>query len=499
MVRADLPIRCLSSKGKAKRRGAKQCKGNAWPSIAMATHSSERQSLAKARLSDAEQRQGNAKRSNAKAMLGEAAHCKAKAKARPGRELLSKGQATHRGAQQRQRQAKQSRVEQWQSRAQRGTAKQKQITGKRMTAYYNEIDLKAAAWLRELIKRNLIAPGDVDERSIEDVKPNDLKGYTQCHFFAGIGVWSYALRQAGWSDDKPIWTGSCPCQPFSSAGKGQGFSDERHLWPAFCWLIGQRHPDTIVGEQVGGKNGETWFDYVSTDLERESYSCGATTFPACSIGSPHLRQRLYWVAEFEPLGRRRRSNGDTAGQSGALQVEGSSSPCGVANVISDGQHRDKSGPSIEERPSPRSEHAGKLPDGPKRRSSIIKLADDNSNRCDQKRECVTASRGDGVSGNSTVVKLADDDGLRCQGKCGSGEKGTPEHSKISGPAPTNGFWQDVDWLYCRDGKWRPVEPGTFPLAHGFAERVGLLRGFGNAIVAEQAIIFIEACTEILIK
>ena len=84
--------------------------------------------------------------------------------------------------------------------------------------YYNEHDAKAAAWMRELIKEGLIADGDVDERSIVDVQPGDLAGYTQCHWFAGIGGWSLALRLAGWPDDRPVWTGSCPCQPFSSAG-----------------------------------------------------------------------------------------------------------------------------------------------------------------------------------------------------------------------------------------------------------------------------------------
>lgn len=123
-----------------------------------------------------------------------------------------------------------------------------------MTAYYNEFDPKAAAWLRELIKADLIAPGDVDERSIKDVQPNDLKGYTQCHFFAGIGGWSYALRLAGWSDDVPVWTGSCPCQPFSSAGKQKGTDDERHLWPDFMRLIRECRPSVVFGEQVAGSS-----------------------------------------------------------------------------------------------------------------------------------------------------------------------------------------------------------------------------------------------------
>lgn len=168
-----------------------------------------------------------------------------------------------------------------------------------MFSYYNEIDPKAASWLRELMLNDLIAPGVVDERSIEDVKPEDLRGFTQCHFFAGIGVWSYALRQAGWPDDRPVWTGSCPCQPFSAAGKGKGFADERHLWPAFHWLIQQRRPDVVLGEQVAGKAGETWLDLVSADLENEGYTFGAAVTAACGFGAPHQRKRLYWVADSE--------------------------------------------------------------------------------------------------------------------------------------------------------------------------------------------------------
>lgn len=165
-----------------------------------------------------------------------------------------------------------------------------------MTAYYNEIDPFAAQWLRNLIAKNLIAPGDVDERSILDVAPDDLRGYTQCHFFAGIGVWSHALRRAGWSDDRPVWTGSCPCQPFSSAGVGAGFADERHLWPAFHWLIAQSRPDTVLGEQVGGKPGDGWFDLVRTDLEASGFACGISEICAAGVGAPHNRPRNFWVA-----------------------------------------------------------------------------------------------------------------------------------------------------------------------------------------------------------
>jgi len=162
-------------------------------------------------------------------------------------------------------------------------------------AYYNEIDPFAAAWLRQLMAEGLIAAGEVDERSIEDVYPDDLKGFVQCHFFAGIGVWSLALRMAGWPDDREIWTGSCPCQPFSAAGKGGGFDDERHLWPAFHWLIEKRRPVTVLGEQVASADGLHWLDLVSSDLEGSGYAFGALDTCAAGFSAPHIRQRFYWL------------------------------------------------------------------------------------------------------------------------------------------------------------------------------------------------------------
>ncbi|STW60908.1 C-5 cytosine-specific DNA methylase [Klebsiella pneumoniae] len=164
-------------------------------------------------------------------------------------------------------------------------------------AYYNEIDPFAAQWLRNLIAAGHIAPGEVDERSIEDVTPDDLRGFTQCHFFAGIGVWSHSLRLAGWPDDRSVWTGSCPCQPFSAAGKGDGFADERHLWPHFFHLISERRPQHVFGEQVASGNANTWFDLVQADLEGMGYAFGLVPFTSAGIGAPHIRERAYWVAE----------------------------------------------------------------------------------------------------------------------------------------------------------------------------------------------------------
>ncbi|MBL4442493.1 DNA cytosine methyltransferase, partial [Klebsiella pneumoniae] len=166
-----------------------------------------------------------------------------------------------------------------------------------MVAYYNEVDPHAVQHLRNLIDAGHIAPGVVDTRSIEDVTPNDIKGFNQCHFFAGIGGWSLALRRAGWSDSRPAWTASCPCQPFSAAGKGLGFADERHLWPSAHWLVGQCRPVVVFGEQSGSADANDWIDLVQADVEALGYAFGAVAFPSASVGAPHQRDRAYWVAD----------------------------------------------------------------------------------------------------------------------------------------------------------------------------------------------------------
>jgi DNA (cytosine-5)-methyltransferase 1 len=163
-----------------------------------------------------------------------------------------------------------------------------------MTAYYNEVDPFAAAWLRELIKAGHIAPGDVDERSITDVRAADLAGYRQVHLFAGIGGWSLAARLAGIPDDYPLWTGSAPCQPFSAAGRQRGTDDERHLWPVMRALVAECRPPVVAGEQVASRLGLDWLADVRADLEAEGYAVGAVDLCAAGVGAPHIRQRLYW-------------------------------------------------------------------------------------------------------------------------------------------------------------------------------------------------------------
>lgn len=196
-----------------------------------------------------------------------------------------------------------------------------------MTAYYNEIEPYAAQWLRNLISAGHIAPGDVDERSIVDVRAADLVGYTQCHFFAGIGGWSYALRLAGWGDSRSVWTGSCPCQPFSGAGKRTRQSDERHLWPHWYRLIRECRPRAIFGEQVDDAVAAGWLDDALCDLEAEAYACAAAVLPACSVTAPHERQRIFFVAysdeerKLRGFGEEERSPAEGKGQVGQAHGE----------------------------------------------------------------------------------------------------------------------------------------------------------------------------------
>lgn len=200
--------------------------------------------------------------------------------------------------------------------------------------YYNEIDPKAATWLRELIRQNLIPAGDVDERSITEVSPYDIDGYTQCHFFAGVGGWPLASQLAGWPTTRPVWTGSCPCQPFSVAGKRRGADDPRHLWPVFFDLIRECRPSVVFGEQVASAAGLGWLDGVCADLEGAGYAAGAADLCAAGVGAPHIRQRLYWVADAQ--GARRSESESSARQTGRALAIDSRPTGGMADTDSSG-------------------------------------------------------------------------------------------------------------------------------------------------------------------
>ena len=306
--------------------------------------------------------------------------------------------------------------------------------------YYNEFDPFAAAWLQRLIDEGLIPPGYIDTRSIKEVQPEDVRGFTQCHFFSGIGGWSYALQLAGWPEDRPVWTGSCPCQPFSTAGKRKGVEDERHLWPEFARLIGECQPSVVFGEQVASKDGRLWLAGVRADLEGMGYAVGAADLCAAGIGAPHIRQRLYWVANTTDVRREQRR------QTQSIEIQGE-------RPERSGEHQ-KPG------------HTGELPRGSE------------------------GLRRTGWVGHTIESRL--------EGQPWHGVRGHQpgrQSEEADGSATTTGLWADSEWRCCDDDKYRRVKPDLPLLAHGVPNRVGRLRGFGNAIVPPLAAEFIRAYEE----
>ncbi len=296
--------------------------------------------------------------------------------------------------------------------------------------FYNDNDPRNAAWLRELVAAGHLPPGDVDARSIKEIRAHELARYTQCHFFAGIGGWSLALQLAGWPAWLPVWTGSCPCQPFSAAGKGMGTADPRHLWPDFRELVRESRPPVVFGEQVASKAGRGWLAGVFADLEAMAYRRAGADLCAAGVGAPHIRQRLFWVADL----------------------------------------RERVGGLADPEPAERGED---------HRARGIQGRDGLRERQEG------AGRAGGGRGAGGLAH-----------PCGEGSSQLRGWRKESPrPSETGRPWDEFDLVPCRDGKARRVEPGTFPLADGVPERVGRLRGYGNAIVPQLAAEFIRAYRE----
>ena len=197
--------------------------------------------------------------------------------------------------------------------------------------WLNENNPYAAQWLRNLIAKGHLPNGRVDDRSILAVPLDDVPIGGQCHFFAGIGGWPYALELAGWPAEREVWTASLPCQPLSVAGQRRGALDERHLWPAFHRLVAERRPATIFGEQVASADGREWLAAVRHDLEGDGYAVGTACLPACSVGAPHRRYRLFWLAHAQG----ERSGGDARELSRPRLTQSESRPAVESGILGD--------------------------------------------------------------------------------------------------------------------------------------------------------------------
>lgn len=306
--------------------------------------------------------------------------------------------------------------------------------------YYNEIDAGAAQWLRNLIERGLIPSGHVDQRSIKEVQADDLKGFTQCHFFAGIAGWSLALEIAGWSEDVAVWTGSCPCQPFSLAGSQKGFADDRHLWPEWFRLIRQCRPAIVFGEQVA--SAAEWLRLVRSDLEAVGYSVGAMPIEAASGNADQLRDRFWFVAhddEQQPgtrLQRGRQLGGTGRGTKNTSRLMAGGGGARLERMQGESSH-----------------------DSP---------------------QLATAERS-GVRS------------MECAPSFGWGEGWTEHELRSGGIAAAVASIGSRQVIECPDGKWRTLPPSRVRwLGNGIPARVAKLRAFGNAIVPHVAAEFIAA-------
>jgi DNA (cytosine-5)-methyltransferase 1 len=325
--------------------------------------------------------------------------------------------------------------------------------------YYNEFEPDAAGLLSCLVAKGLLPHADVDTRDIRTVSGDDLLGYTQAHFFAGCGAWQHALSLAGWPADASVWTGSCPCQPYSNAGKRLGNADDRDLWPEFFRLIRERSPQWIFGEQVASAIRHGWIDRLSDDLESEGYTVGSAVLRACSVGAPHERARLYW---------------------GAHKIVGdahvnASQPWRQVDADESARRRNV---DRGREPSAMADTRGE----PERKQDARHTAEPRScARVDARR------RSDGYRGT-----LADANGAGLalgQGQLGAIDDGSPAERN------GNPVWCG-DWRECADGNRRLFSRGIPLVANGPPRRLaGPIRIAGNAIVPQVAAEFIVAFRE----
>lgn len=373
---------------------------------------------------------------------------------------------------------------------------------------------------------NLYPQSVVLKKDIKELKKSDVSGFQRVHLFCGIGGWQLALDLAGWVG--PVWTGSCPCQPFSAAGKRQGEADERHLWPEMFRLIRECRPPVVFGEQVASGDGLRWLDRVFADLEGAGYACGAADLCSAGVGSPNIRQRLFWVANARSSPARRdtgRSGPATSDQSGEVerQRQAATEPerRGEADrlAVGDGQFggqgsADGGGSDQGSNAEPRAGLGGS--------GEPERLGSPSRSRPQERigNEGIQREAGQRNEGQATELR-GDVSGV---GQSDSDEpRGERFAERWTGEAAGSGPWSDYRIIPCLDGKSRRVGCGVKPLAHGIPaklgplvaeirrlgvsprrvaslarrNRTGRLMGYGNSICPQVASVFIRCVMESL--
>jgi DNA (cytosine-5)-methyltransferase 1 len=404
--------------------------------------------------------------------------------------------------------------------------------------FFNEIEPFAVEWLR-----NLYPKAQINAQSIADLQPDDVSGFTRCHFFGGIGGWEYALQLAGWPDDLPVWTGSCPCQPFSAAGKRKGTEDARHLWPEFYRLIRECRPTACFGEQVASKDGRLWLDGVRSDLEGLGYAVGAADLCGASLGAPHIRQRLFWVAHSNMPSTTRLAA--LSGQAEATSyrrevrpgVAGGRMAGRVAHNSQDGRRQgseDERG--IDRRVQPEKDGIRLADDGDSHGLGVSQGYGFSELKHPRDMVCEAGTQpkyepiiqADRPLSGGTVSRMGHSSlsASERHARAVPGEEARVSRQGVSDGSVAHGFadagsgvhWSNSLLIPCRDGKARRIssQPGDEPLAYGIprdlgrgqpelsrlarlarSNRTGRLRGYGNAIIPQVAALFIRSVMDCL--
>jgi DNA (cytosine-5)-methyltransferase 1 len=262
-----------------------------------------------------------------------------------------------------------------------------------------------------------------------------------------------------------VISGGFPCQPFSVAGNQKGKEDDRYLWPEMLRVIRELAPRWVIGENVPGILSIA-ADDVCKDLEREGYEVGIFDFEAASVGAPHRRERIFFVAHTNCNSSRPRGPEPTRQQRPARFTNG----CINMGWNSNGRRRSKGA-------------FGGMEKGEDSESSGI-CADVVDPESDFTRG-LPIGKGKKEPGF----------GSSCQNAPDTDSKGfqTFGFERQTRPGIERGSMLGAE----RIAGWWAVEPNVGRVAHGIPARVDRLKCLGNAVVPQQAYPLFMAIADIL--
>jgi DNA (cytosine-5)-methyltransferase 1 len=311
-----------------------------------------------------------------------------------------------------------------------------------------------------------------------------------------------------------VIVGGFPCQPFSHAGKQRAQDDPRHLWPEMFRLIRECRPTWVIGENVAGiiKLG---LDEVLSDLESEGYATRTFNIPACAVGAPHIRQRLWIIAHSDSHGEPDGAfDGDTRqGQLGFGRSEtsshGSDADESGSHRAAEHEHDPKHGQT-----QLRDKQVGELG----QMGKVVADADSDDRRrerCTKSQEGTTRVEHGGSGSRQLERGIDADVADASSGRQRRSGKGQMEQSRRAETKRTSETLANTDETGCEQQRrsksaqeeqpsiehggslsdaasggrpevWWKVEPPVGRVVDGLPNRVPQLRALGNSIIPQIA-------------